>query len=216
MLGERLARTIRLGRTIADRLHHRPRPTRLPRAKCRPSPLVRHPLPRPIAGGRDRRAPPARGRGRHALFRDAQAKSVSVILTSRSPHRPDTDRGTGTGRFRDGGRNILFEGPPRRRQDPPSDRLGAGLLLVQVICQRYDKQAATIITYNKTFIDGAMSAPATPSWPWLLDRLLHRATVVNIKGESYRMTKKRLAGLFHRSGRPDRRPTKGGPRSKTK
>ena len=29
-----------------------------------------------------------------------------------------------------------------------------------------------------------------------LDRLLHRATVINIKGEPYRMKEKRLTGLF--------------------
>ncbi len=29
-----------------------------------------------------------------------------------------------------------------------------------------------------------------------LDRLLHRATVINIKGDSYRMREKRQAGLF--------------------
>jgi hypothetical protein len=29
-----------------------------------------------------------------------------------------------------------------------------------------------------------------------LDRLLHRATAINIKGDSYRMREKRLAGLF--------------------
>ena len=29
-----------------------------------------------------------------------------------------------------------------------------------------------------------------------LDRLLHRSTVINIKGESYRLKEKRQAGLF--------------------
>jgi DNA replication protein DnaC len=29
-----------------------------------------------------------------------------------------------------------------------------------------------------------------------LDRLLHRATIINIKGESYRLEDKRKAGLF--------------------
>lgn len=29
-----------------------------------------------------------------------------------------------------------------------------------------------------------------------LDRLLHRATVINIKGDSYRLKEKRLTGLF--------------------
>ena len=49
-----------------------------------------------------------------------------------------------------------------------------------------------------------------------LDRLLHRATVVNIKGESYRMKQKRLTGLFPGSVALTDATTKGGPRSKTK
>jgi len=49
-----------------------------------------------------------------------------------------------------------------------------------------------------------------------LDRLLHRATVVNIKGESYRMKEKRLTGLFPGSVALPESPAKGGPRIKTK
>jgi len=33
----------------------------------------------------------------------------------------------------------------------------------------------------------------------ILDRLLHHSTVVNIKGESYRLKEKRKAGLLTRS-----------------
>ncbi len=49
-----------------------------------------------------------------------------------------------------------------------------------------------------------------------LDRLMHRATVVNIKCESYRMKKKRLIGLIPGAVALNDFPTKGGPRSKTK
>jgi DNA replication protein DnaC len=70
-------------------------------------------------------------------------------------------------------------------------------LLFQVICQRYEKQAATIITSNKAFSDwGHVFAGDAVMASAALDRLLHRATVVNIKGESYRMKEKRLTGLF--------------------
>jgi len=31
----------------------------------------------------------------------------------------------------------------------------------------------------------------------ILDRLLHHATTINIKGESYRLKEKRRAGLLH-------------------
>ncbi len=44
----------------------------------------------------------------------------------------------------------------------------------------------------------------------------HRATVVNIKGESYRMKEKRLTGLFPGLVALPDAPTKGGPRTKTK
>ena len=49
-----------------------------------------------------------------------------------------------------------------------------------------------------------------------LDRLLHRATVVNIKGDSYRMKEKRLTGLFPGSVALPDSPTKGTLRPKTK
>ena len=90
-------------------------------------------------------------------------------------------------------------------------------LLFQVICQRYDKQAATIITSNKAFSDwGHVFAGDAVMASAALDRLLHRATVVNIKGESYRMKEKRLAGLFPGAVALTDAPAKGGPRSKTK
>jgi DNA replication protein DnaC len=70
-------------------------------------------------------------------------------------------------------------------------------LLFQVICSRYEKQAATIITSNKAFTDwGHVFAGDAVMASAALDRLLHRATVVNIKGDSYRMKEKRLTGLF--------------------
>lgn len=49
-----------------------------------------------------------------------------------------------------------------------------------------------------------------------LDRLLHRATVVNIKGDSYRMKEKRLTGLFLGSVALSVSPMKGTHRPKTK
>ena len=67
-------------------------------------------------------------------------------------------------------------------------------LLFQVIGQRYEKENALILTSNKAFgawgevfADDAVMAGAA------LDRLLHRCTVVNIRGESYRLREKRQA-----------------------
>lgn len=70
-------------------------------------------------------------------------------------------------------------------------------LLFQVICIRYEKQYSTIITSNKAFSDwGSVFAGDPVMASAALDRLLHRATVINIKGDSYRMREKRQAGLF--------------------
>jgi DNA replication protein DnaC len=67
-------------------------------------------------------------------------------------------------------------------------------LLFQAISQRYERQSAMILTSNKAFSawgeifagDAVMASAA-------LDRLLHRCTVVNIRGESYRLREKRVA-----------------------
>jgi len=68
-------------------------------------------------------------------------------------------------------------------------------LLFQVICQRYQRQQATVLTSNKAFgawgqvfADDAVMASAA------LDRLLHRSTVINVKGDSYRLADRRKAG----------------------
>lgn len=68
-------------------------------------------------------------------------------------------------------------------------------LLFQVICRRYEKAQSTVITSNKpfgqwadVFAGDAIMASAA------LDRLLHRCTVVNIRGESFRLKDRRQAG----------------------
>jgi DNA replication protein DnaC len=90
-------------------------------------------------------------------------------------------------------------------------------LLFQVICTRYEKQASTIITSNKAFSDwGHVFAGDPVMASAALDRLLHRATVINIKGESYRMKEKRLTGLFPGSVALQQPPPKPSTRSKSK
>lgn len=67
-------------------------------------------------------------------------------------------------------------------------------LLFQVISQRYDTGGAIVLTSNKAFADWAhvfagdavMAAAA-------LDRLLHKASVVHIRGDSYRLRERRKA-----------------------
>ena len=75
------------------------------------------------------------------------------------------------------------------------DRTQASLLF-QAICHRYEKEQPILLTSNKPFSewgevfggDAVMASAA-------LDRLLHRCTVVNIRGESYRLKERRQAGI---------------------
>jgi DNA replication protein DnaC len=67
-------------------------------------------------------------------------------------------------------------------------------MLFQAICERYEKQQSIVLTSKKAFSDwnqvfdgDAIMASAA------LDRLLHRSTVINIRGDSYRLKEKRKA-----------------------
>ena len=67
-------------------------------------------------------------------------------------------------------------------------------LLFQAICERYEKQQAIVLTSNKAFADwGQVFAGDAIMASAALDRLLHRSTVINIRGESYRLREKRHA-----------------------
>jgi DNA replication protein DnaC len=68
-------------------------------------------------------------------------------------------------------------------------------LLFQVIAERYEKQQAIILTSNKPFSEwAAVFAGDAVMASAALDRLLHRATVINIRGESYRLKSRQRAG----------------------
>ncbi len=90
-------------------------------------------------------------------------------------------------------------------------------LLFQIICVRYEKQLATIITSNKAFAEWGQVFAGDPIMASAaLDRLLHRATVINIKGDSYRLREKRQAGLFPGAIALDPQPKGAVPSIKTK
>ena len=77
----------------------------------------------------------------------------------------------------------------------PLDSVQASLLF-QVIAHRYDKNQPIIVTSNKAFSDwGEVFAGDPVMASAALDRLLHRSTVINIRGDSYRLKEKRQAGL---------------------
>jgi len=71
----------------------------------------------------------------------------------------------------------------------PMDIQGANLFF-QLIARRYEK-ASTIFTSNKTFSQrNEMFADVTIASA-ILDRVLHHCTVINIKGESYRLKERK-------------------------
>ena len=68
-------------------------------------------------------------------------------------------------------------------------------LMFQVISHRYERQGAIILTGNKAFSSwGEVFAGDAVMATAALDRLLHRCTVVNIRGNSYRLKEKFKAG----------------------
>ena len=84
----------------------------------------------------------------------------------------------------------------------PLNRMEASLFF-RLVSRRYER-ASLIVTSNKSFLDwGEVFGDAVLATA-VLDRLLHHATTLNIKGESYRLREKRKAGLLRRS-------TAGGP-----
>ena len=79
----------------------------------------------------------------------------------------------------------------------PLNRLEASLFF-RLVSRRYER-ASLIVTSNKSFLDwGEVFGDAVLATA-VLDRLLHHATTLNIKGESYRLREKRKAGLLGRT-----------------
>jgi DNA replication protein DnaC len=68
-------------------------------------------------------------------------------------------------------------------------------LVFQAICKRYEKGLSLVLTSNKSFTEWGQVFGGDPVLAGAaLDRLLHRCTVVNIRGESYRLKERRQAG----------------------
>lgn len=69
-------------------------------------------------------------------------------------------------------------------------------LLFQIISLRYEAHLPIILTSNKAFGDwGSVFAGDPVMASAALDRLLHKSTILNIKGDSFRLKEKRLAGI---------------------
>ncbi|VBB09236.1 Hypothetical protein LUCI_4526, partial [Lucifera butyrica] len=79
----------------------------------------------------------------------------------------------------------------------PVDVNGAHLLF-QLISRRYER-GSIILTSNRGIGQWGEVFGDTIIATAILDRLLHHSTVINIKGESYRLKEKQRAGLLKRS-----------------
>lgn len=71
-------------------------------------------------------------------------------------------------------------------------------LFFRLLVRRYER-GSLIVTSNKSFIDWAEIFNDQVLATAILDRLLHHATTLNIKGDSYRLREKRRAGLLGRA-----------------
>ncbi len=79
-------------------------------------------------------------------------------------------------------------------------------LFFRLVVRRYER-ASLIVTSNKSFLDWGEVFNDPVLATAILDRLLHHATTLNIKGESYRLKEKRRAGILgqSRAGEEDAR-----------
>lgn len=75
----------------------------------------------------------------------------------------------------------------------PLDEMGATLLF-QVVSARYER-GSILLTSNKSYRDWGSIFGDQVLASAVLDRLLHHATTVNIRGESYRLKERKKAGL---------------------
>lgn len=73
-------------------------------------------------------------------------------------------------------------------------------LFFRLITRRYER-ASLVLTSNKSFVDWGEIFGDQVLATAILDRLLHHATTLNIKGESYRLKEKRKAGLLENKAR---------------
>jgi len=71
-------------------------------------------------------------------------------------------------------------------------------LFFRLLVRRYER-ASLVVTSNKSFLDWGEIFQDHVLATAILDRLLHHATTLNIKGESYRLKEKRRAGLLEQA-----------------
>jgi len=80
-------------------------------------------------------------------------------------------------------------------------------LLFEVITRRY-QQAATIITTNKPFAEWAEVFPNASSVVTIIDRLIHKAEIITIEADSYRLKEARERAASKARARKKRSATR--------
>ncbi len=93
---------------------------------------------------------------------------------------------------------VRFETPPGQQHDElgylPLER-GAAHLFFQLVTKRYER-GSIMVTSNRTISEWGDVFGDSVVATAILDRLLHRSSVVTIRGESYRLREKRRSGLI--------------------
>jgi DNA replication protein DnaC len=81
-------------------------------------------------------------------------------------------------------------------------------LLFEVVSRRYEAGRSTIITTNKPFAEWTDVFPNAACVVTLVDRLMHKADIVQVDGESYRLKEARERSEQKASARSSRRQSK--------
>jgi len=81
----------------------------------------------------------------------------------------------------------------------PLSRVQASFLF-QLVSRRYER-GSIVITSNKSFSQWGEVFSDQVMATAILDRLLHHSTIINIKGESYRLKEKRKSGILGKTPR---------------
>ena len=83
-------------------------------------------------------------------------------------------------------------------------------LFFRLVARRYER-ASIVLTSNKSYVDWGDIFGDPVLATAKLDHLLHHSTTINIKCESYRLKKKRKAGLLSAQTCPSRPKRVSGP-----
>jgi DNA replication protein DnaC len=87
-------------------------------------------------------------------------------------------------------------------------------LLFEVISRRYEEHRSTIITTNKPFAEWADVFPNAGCVVTLVDRLMHKADVVQVEGDSYRLKEAKERSAKKKAARTTKRKTTSRRRAK--